>query len=399
MERVILHCDCNAFFASVECVLDPALKEVPMAVCGDPQARKGIILAKNELAKHYGIKTAETIWQAKQKCPQLKLVIPHHRLYEEYAARIFELYTRFTDRVEPFGIDEAWLDVSGSQKLFGDGKAIADRIRSAVREEIGVTVSVGVSYNKIFAKLASDYKKPDATTVFARADIREKVYPLPVGDLLFVGKSAQKTLRLLGIHTIGELACAPRTLLQEKFGKFGETLYRYARGEDESPVAVYGAQTPVKSVGNSITFRRDLCGEEDIRIGLRALADKVASRLRKHGVLCAAVSVVIRDAAFHTITRQTHLRTPTDLSAELFAAAYALTRASWNFGKAIRMLGITGTKLISAGDAPRQLSLLEQGQEKREKTGKKEDAMDAIRARFGKDAIAFGVLLHRDTLF
>ena len=213
-DRVILHCDLNCFFASVELLSHPELREVPTAVAGDPASRHGIILAKNEPAKQFGVKTAETIWQAKKKCPGLVLLPPHHGLYREYSQKVNAIYGQYTDLVEPFGIDESWLDITGSMHLFGgDGKAIADQLRQRLREELGLTISVGVSFNKIFAKLGSDYKKPDATTVIDRDNWQRIVWPLPVGDLLGVGRSTQKLLRQYGVETIGQLAaCKPEML-------------------------------------------------------------------------------------------------------------------------------------------------------------------------------------------
>ena len=283
MERTILHCDCNGFYASVECVHNPRLKEVPMAVCGNPENRRGIILAKNELAKRRGVLTAETVWQAKKKCPDLVLIPPHREEYLRYSRRVNAIYAQFTDQVEPFGIDESWLDVTGSLGLFGSGKEIADQLRRRVREELGLTISVGVSYNKIYAKLGSDYRKPDATTVIDSANYREIVFPLPVTDLLFVGQSAAALLLGMRIRTIGDLAVCDPAFLHSVFGKMGDTLLRYARGEDDEPVRPFYEEREVKSVGNSMTFAHNLVGEDECRMGLTALCDNVGRRLRRHG--------------------------------------------------------------------------------------------------------------------
>ena len=237
MDRTILHCDCNSFFASVECVFRPELKDVPMAVSGNPENRHGIILAKNELAKKAGVVTAETVWQARQKCPELVLVPPRHQEYVRFSGLVNAIYQRYTDQVEPFSIDESWLDVTGSRALFGSGETIADAIRRAVREELGITVSVGVSFNKIFAKMGSDYKKPDATTVITRENYRQLLWPLPISDLIFVGSASRNALRELGIYTIGDLARTDPALLTARLGKAGTVLSTYARGEDESRVA------------------------------------------------------------------------------------------------------------------------------------------------------------------
>ncbi|MBQ3888864.1 MAG: DNA polymerase IV, partial [Clostridia bacterium] len=214
MDRVILHCDCNCFFASVEATLDPVLNTRAFAVCGDPALRHGIVLAKNEAAKKCGVKTGEAIWQAKQKCPRLLIVPPHYHLYKEVSKQIFDIYNRYTDLVEPYGMDECWLDVTGSVHLFGSGKEIADELRAVIRREAGVTISAGVSFNKIFAKMGSDYKKPDATTVLSRETYRDLLYPLPAGDLFMVGRHTADKLRSLGIRTVGELAAADERVLR-----------------------------------------------------------------------------------------------------------------------------------------------------------------------------------------
>lgn len=258
-DRVILHCDLNCFFASVELLRYPALRDVPVAVCGDPESRHGIVLAKNEAAKQLGVKTAETIWQARQKAPHLITLPPHHGLYREYSQKVNAIYGQYTDLVEPFGIDESWLDITGSMHLFGgDGKAIADQLRQRLREELGLTISVGVSFNKIFAKLGSDYKKPDATTVIDRDNWQRIVWPLPVGDLLGVGRSTQKLLRQYGVETIGQLAAFPRETLETLMGKHGAQLHDYANGQENSPVRPQHEAEPVKSVGNGTTFPANL---------------------------------------------------------------------------------------------------------------------------------------------
>ena len=219
MDRIILHCDLNCFYASVELLSHPDLRDIPTAVCGDPTSRHGIILAKNEPAKRCGVQTAETIWQAKKKCPALVLLPPHHDLYREYSRKVNAIYEEYTDLVEPFGIDESWLDVTGSLHLFGgDAKALADTLRQRMKQELGLTLSVGVSFNKVFAKLGSDYQKPDATTVISRENWKKLVWPLPVGDLLFVGSAARKLLRQYGVETIGQLAACRVEMLETVMG-------------------------------------------------------------------------------------------------------------------------------------------------------------------------------------
>lgn len=398
MERIVLHCDCNSFYASVETVLRPELASVPMAVCGDPKARHGIILAKNEHAKRFGVKTAETIRDALKKCPSLVLVEPHHALYEEYSRQIFEFYNTFTDQVEPFGLDEAWLDVTGSRRLFGGGEEIANKIREGIKAHFGITVSIGVSFNKVFAKLASDYKKPDAVTVFSEENWKEKIFPLPAKDLLFVGHSAAERLAALGVNTIGELAALPFAFLSEKFGKTGEALHRYANGLDNSPVTKFGEGEPIKSIGNSFTFPRDLTLEEEVHTGLRALSDKVASRLRRHGVLAASVSITLKDDTLHSITRQMPLTNPSHLSDDLYNAAKQLTAIAWDGKKPIRMLGICANKLLSGVTSAEQISLFDAPSDthRRKRQKNREGAVDRIREKYGTDVIRPGSLWNND---
>ena len=351
MDRVIFHCDLNCFYASVELLSHPELREVPVAVAGDPASRHGIILAKNEPAKQCGVKTAETIWQAKKKCPNLVLLPAHHKLYREYSNKVNAIYDEYTDLAESFGIDESWLDVTNTLHLFGgDAKALANAIRQRVKRELGLTLSVGVSFNKVFAKLGSDYKKPDATTVISRENFRELLWPLPVDRMIFVGDSSKAALEKLRVRTIGDLARLDRELLEKKLGKQGAALSLYANGLDKSPVRSVYEEREVKSIGNSITFKRNLTGIEDIRLGVRAIADQVASRLRRHRVKCATVQVVIKDPDFRVISRQRPLKRPTHLSRDLYECALAIILDSWKITAPIRMLSITGANLVGDGE-------------------------------------------------
>ncbi len=385
-DRTILHCDCNGFYASVECALNPELKKVPMAVGGDPSQRHGIILAKNELAKKYNIQTAETIYSAKRKCPDLVIVPPHHGVYKEYSARVMDIYKRYTELVESFGLDEAWLDVTGSRRLFGDGKKIADELRSVVKSETGLTISAGVSFCKVFAKLGSDYKKPDATTVFSRENWREYIFPMSANSLLYVGKHTEEKLSLLGIKTIGDLAAAPEELLIRHLGKAGEMLHRYANGLDSEPVKSIYDTEEVKSVGNSITFGEDLVGEEAVKRGVYEICGKVAARMRKQHVKCTTVQIQIKDPMFRVKSRQKKIPHPTYLAHEIREAAMELIRDSWNFKLPIRMLSVTGCNLI-AEDTAEQISFFDESDGKREKTEKLEKAVDLLREKFGNDII------------
>lgn len=392
MERVILHCDQNCFFASVELLSHPDLRDVPMAVCGDPASRHGIILAKNEPAKRFGIQTAETVWQARRKCPGLVLLPPHHKLYREYSVRVNELYGQYTDLVEPFGIDESWLDITGSMHLFGgDPVAIADELRRRVREELGLSISVGVSFNKIFAKLGSDYKKPDATTLISPENWQEIVWPLPVGAMLFVGRSAQRTLAQYGVETIGQLAACRPEMIEQLLGKLGRQLHEYANGLDHSPVRPQAEREPVKSVGNGTTFPHDLTRWEEVRAGLAALSDSVAMRLRRQGLYCSGVQVTIKDSSFCSISRQKRLESPTRLMKDIQRAAMELTRSAWRAPTPIRMLTVTALHITESAESFEQLDLLGAGRAVSDARQEKiESAVRAIRDKFGDGSITFG---------
>ena len=396
MERTILHCDCNGFYASVESVLNPELSAVPMAVCGDPKSRHGIILAKNELAKKYGIVTAETVWKAQRKCPDLVLVKPHHDEYRRYSKRVNEIYCRYTDQVEPFGIDESWLDVTGSRRLFGSGKEIADKLRREVREETGLTISVGVSFNKVFAKLGSDYKKPDATTVIGIENWKQIVWPLPVSALLYVGKSAERELNSLFIKTIGDLAAADAHRLTLRLGKLGTTLYDYANGLDCSEVRRYDEPREIKSVGNGMTFSRDLTSYDDAKVGIFALADEVATRLRKYGLCASTIQLQIKDTEFKVVSRQKPLANPTALASELAEGATQLLYASYNGASPIRMLTVTAANLVEEGQAAEQVSFFGEQPIDREKKKNLETAIDSLRGKFGRGMISTGAILGSD---
>ncbi len=397
MERVILHCDLNCFFASVELLEHPELRQVPTAVCGDPASRHGIILAKNEAAKRYGVVTAETIWQARKKCPGLVLLPPHRERYTYYSRKVNEIYGHYTDLVEPFGIDESWLDITGSMNLFGgDPKAIADRIRRQVREDTGLTLSVGVSFNKVFAKLGSDYRKPDATTVIPPEGWQDIVWPLPVDALLFVGRSVKRVLAGYGVQTIGDLARCKPEMLETLLGKNGLQLYEYANGLDRSPVRPQHQHEPVKSVGNGTTFTHDLTSWDAVRTEISLLSDSVAMRLRQQGLFCSGLSVAIKNNQFKTVSRQMQLPAPTHLIRDIYQAALTLTGHLWKPPSPIRMITVTALYLTDSTASWQQMDLLGTPPEKNEKREKLESAMSAIRGKYGKSAIAFGKAANAD---
>ena len=394
-DRVILHCDMNGFFASVELLSHPELRDRPMAVCGSPDKRHGIILAKNELAKKAGVVTAETVWQALKKCPDLQFVPPHMSKYKHYSRLINGIYQRFTDMVEPFSIDESWLDVTASQSLFGSGKVIADTIRETVKRELGLTLSAGVSFNKIFAKMGSEYKKPDATTLITRENYRQLLWPLPAREMFFVGKVTAKKLSASGINTIGDIALANPDVLEHMLGKQGRQLWEYTNGLDNSPVARSGEAEKIKSVGNGVTFTRDLLTEEDLITAVTSLSDTVAGRLRKYGMKACGVKVDIKDPYFKVISRQKQLFSPTNLAFDLSRAALEIIHASWKTGSPIRMLTITGINLTDE-IFDEQLSLFSGDSKSRIKDEQVERTMDKVRKKYGSSSIGFAAVIDND---
>ncbi len=390
VERVILHCDMNGFYASVEGLEYPELQEKPFAVCGDPHSRRGIILAKNEIAKQYGVKTAETIWQAKKKCPSLVLLPAHHDKYAHYSKLANAIYRQYTDRVEPCSIDESWLDVTQSRRLFGDGKEIADTLRKRMKQELGLSISVGVSFNKIFAKMGSDYKKPDATTVITKENFQELLYPLPVSDMISIGHSAAEKLKAAGIETIGQLAAGEVTCIKRILGKAGETVYAYANGEDPREVALAGEKREIKSVGNSMTFRRNLIHLEELRSGVVFLSDTVAGRLRENRKKCWTVQVTLRDPEFRDRSKQKKLSHATNLEGDIAKEAMSLVQALWKPGDAVRLIAVTAAQLQEETQI-QQLTFWEDTEGKqREKREKLERTIDSLRNRYGKQIVQFG---------
>ena len=390
--RTILHSDLNNFYASVECAYRPELKNVPVAVCGDPEARHGIILAKNEIAKKCGVKTGEAIWQARIKCPDLQTLPPNFKRYMHFAKLMRRIYADYTDYIEPFGLDEAWLDVSGHRK---SGEEIADLIRRRAKEELGLTASVGVSFNKVFAKLGSDMKKPDATTVISEDNFREKVWPLPVEELLFVGPATKRKLNSRNIYTIGDLARCNVDTLRFFLGKNGEMIWNYARGRDTSPVLRQDEAAMVKSVGNSTTTPRDLVCDQDVHLVLLLLAESVAERLRASDFRGSVVSVYVRDCDLSSFSCQKKLSCPTALSGEIAACAQALFSEHYRWEKPIRSLGVCVSDLHTGSSDCQIAMFIDDG---REKNYALEKTVGDIRRRFGHYAIGRASLLSDEGL-
>ena len=391
-DRAILHSDLNSFYASVEIRNDPALAGRPVAVGGDEQARHGIVLAANPLAKRHGIRTAETLWSARRKCPELVIVRPHFDEYARFSQAVRQIYLDYTSQIEPMSLDEAFLDVTGSRSLFGDGEAIAHTIRRRVKRELGLTVSVGVSFNKIFAKLGSDYKKPDAVTVFSRENYRALVWPQPAANLLYVGRATAKKLAGIGVHTIGDLAAADPAALHMLLGKMGPMLHAYANGWDRSPVAEYAAREEAKSIGNMVTAPRDICTPRDADLVLWPLCESVAHRLRRHGLCAGSLSLYIRDVELEVHTRQCQLAPPTWLARELMEHARALLARHYKWKLPIRTLGVSAGELIPADAVSLQLDL-DGTAEKRDKLERIERAMDGLKDRYGTAAVRRGTEL------
>lgn len=400
--RLIFHCDCNNFFASCECLDHPELKSVPLAVAGDPENRVGVVVAKNELAKKYGVKTTDTVWQAKRKCPDLVFVPPRHHLYKEISNRINDIYHEYTEYVEPASIDESYLDMTGAPDFYGmTAREMADALRDRIRTEIGVTISVGVSFNKIFAKMGSDYKKPDATTEITPDNYREILWPLPVSDLMFAGKAAVAVLNKKSIHTIGDLARQPKERMRDLLGKGGDQLWLYANGLDTEPVRKWGDAPEIKSVSRGMTFKRDLVTEEEIRTGVAVLVDHVAMSLRRHGLKGAVINIQIKTPDLRVISRQTSLDHYTYLQHEIQEIAMRLIRGNWTIGEKapIRAITVGVTKLLPSDQAGEQMDMFDllvttnvgkPIKAQREKHEKLEAAVDSIRRRFGNQMITLG---------
>lgn len=386
MDRIILHSDLNNFYASVECFNDPKFRGLPVAVTGDPEKRHGIILAKNGIAKAHGIQTGEPLWKAKKKCGNLVCISSHFERYTKFSNMAKKIYAEYTDLVESFGPDECWLDITKKGKDINYGKEVAEIIRQRIKDELGITVSIGVSFNKVFAKLGSDYKKPDAVTVISRENYKSIVWPMSVDNLLFVGRATLNKLKTRGCSTIGDLGAMSRESLEKLLGKNGLTIHDFANGNEHSPVLPLYEKYPIKSIGNSTTAFRDLTTDDDIKIILMTLAESVSERLRDAKAKCNLVQVHFRDTKLHSFERQQIIE-PTDISSEIFNAAFKLYKAN-NKGEALRSIGIKASSLLF--EETTQQSLIETNHEKLEKL---ENSIDNIRERFGHFSVGRALML------
>lgn len=379
-DRVILHCDANNFFASVETVSRPDLANKPVAVSGNPQKRTGIILAKNELAKKHGVKTGEAIWMARQKCPDLVCLPPHHDLYEQYSQKLKQIYLSYTEKVEPFGIDECWLDVTSSTRLFGSGPEIAEKIRQQVKKELKITVSVGVSFCKIFAKLASDLKKPDAVTIIDKNNFKKIIYPLPINAIMGIGRKMEQALQKMNVLTLGDYVALPDNLLDKKWGIVGVELKQKLLGNDTSEV-VSQISTP-KSVGNGTTTIVDITTEEEFIATIGFLSEKIATRLREKSLLAGGVGVYVKTADFEHFSKERKLDYPTNSSSVIAQNAMKILKSFWNFDTPVRAVRVHTFALVDE-QALTQASLFFDTKKQRLGYG-----LDQIWNKYGPDAIA-----------
>ena len=387
MERHILHVDCNKFYASVECSLHPELRDKPVVVGGHEEARHGIVLTKNEIAARYGIATGETLWSARCKCPDLITVPPHFPLYHKYSGMVRSILMEYTPLVEPFGLDEAWMDVSGCQR---DPVEIAEEIRRRVKEELGITVSIGVSFNKTFAKLGSDYKKPDAVTVFSRENYRDLVWPLSAGELIYIGRATLKKLEERFIFTIGDVARCDPDLLHSLLGKWGPALHAIANGQDNQPVIPSEEAAGVQSVSNGMTTPRDLTDDRDVQRVLMVLSESVGRRMREQHLVGKTIELHLRDNQLNTRTHRVTLDHYIQSTNDIEAAAFDLFRESYRWKRPLRSVTVGVSGLETEG-TPTQLDMTDSaGREKREQLDR---AVDSLRERFGDKVIRRAILL------
>ncbi len=429
MSRIILHCDMNSFYASVELLDFPELASFPVAVCGNPDKRHGIILAKNEKAKKFGIITGETLWQAQRKCPALKTLKPNMWKYKKMSKTINQIYSSFTDIIEPFSIDESWLDITDSLVFFSQqpeiveileskkeftllkdisekkelstenqfilGIAIGDLVRKIILEKLGLSLSVGVSYNKVFAKMGSEYKKPNATTLISYDNFKELLWPLPIGDLFFVGAKTESSLKKIGISTIGDLANQKPEFIEKKLGKTGVQIHNYATGKDQSPVSHMTEKRKIGSIGNGLTFNRNLTGLDDIKVATLGLSDQVSARLRKHQLKASGVKIDIKDPSFKVISRQKQMVSASNSQEDIYSCALNLILENWEMKNPIRLLTVTGINLIDE-NTNEQISFWEEDNESREKKESISQAIDSIREKYGDTSMTFGSLINND---
>ena len=393
MERVVLHCDANSFYASVCCSDNPIYRGLPLAVCGRQEERHGIVLAATREAKKLGIKTGMTNGDARKLCPRLVIQPPDYPEYMRFSRHMAGIYREYTPLVQSFGLDESWVDISNPGVTLADGEKLADMLRKRIWEELGITISVGVSYNKIFAKLGSDLKKPNATTVISRDNYRDVVWPLPASELLYVGSKNAPKLAYFGIRTIGDLANSSPSLLKQMMGKNGLTLLNFARGEDQTPVEEYDA---VKSIGNSATLPHDVTTPEEAAAAIYMISESVAARLRDNGLKARCISIGVRDTKLNWAGCQHTIDHATALSGEIARTAIELFNRRYTGRLPLRSMGVHCSSLVP-GSAPEQTDLFGNAF-RREKELSLARSIDDIRRRWGHQIIQRAVVL-ADPLF
>jgi len=391
-ERAILHSDLNSFYASVEMMLDPSLRGKAVAVCGSTEERHGIVLAKSDLAKKAGVKTGMANWEARSVCCDLIMVPPQYDQYLKYSKLTQAIYQRYTDLIEPFGMDECWLDVTGSQKVFGSAMYIAEKIRQETREELGLTVSIGVSFNKVFAKLGSDMKKPDAITEIRSDEFKEKVWPLNVNEMIYCGPATTKKLARFGVVTIGQLAQLDPGFLKLLLGVNGVALWQYANGLDQSRVMHRDVVSPVKSIGHGITCITNLENEDEVWRVMLSLCQDIGHRLRCHELTARGVQIAIRGDDLFGSQFQCKLPISTQLPSEIAAAAFRLFKDKYQWYHKVRAVTVRAIDLAPKNDVSDQLSIFIDTA-KLQVRERLEDAIEEIRERFGKQAITYATLL------
>ncbi len=391
MERIIFHIDCNKFYASVECLHRPEIRNLPVAVGGSEKSRHGIILTKNEIASKYDLKVGEPLWSARKKCPNLVIIPPNFPLYMRFSKEVRRILTDYTDIIEPFGIDESWIDVSAVAHLYGGAEKLAYIIKERIKAELGITVSVGVSFNKVFAKLGSDYKKPDAVTVITKENFKKIVWPLPANDLLYIGPATYRTLQKHYRYTIGDVANSDLKSLQKWLGKVGIMLHSYANGYDLTPVYKGELLPNIKSISNSTTTPRDLKSFEEVKAVLFVLTESVCRRLREQCFKCSVVKIYLRDKDLATASTQKKLKYPTDITREIFQTACSLFAQNYNFNKPLRSVGIAVTDFSSC-DCPVQYDFLIDTKKKMQ-LEKIDKTVDILKKRYGNFTIQSASLL------
>ena len=384
MNRIILHCDLNNFFASATLSLNPTLKNFPVAICGDAKKRHGIVLAKNSIAKKYGILTAETIWEAQRKCPDLIILSPNYNLYESLSKKVQGIYLEYSDKVEPFGIDECWVELTNFNMDFERAEKIANEIRLRIKKELDITISVGVSFTKTLAKLGSDLKKPDAVTVISPEILKTKIWEMPCNELLMVGKSTKSTLNAMGIFTIGDLAMSDENSLKTRIGKNGVMLRNMARGEDFSSVKSYYCKSKPKSISQSATTEKDITNSTEVFAAFLEFSEGISKKLKAENLLTETVGITVLTNNFESKEYRAQLQFPTDTSMTIAKTAMAIFNKNKCLTTPIRALGVRALNLKENIDV-KQLSLFEtQNTDIEEKI---EENILNIRNKFGKNAL------------